>query len=240
MKNYFFAFLFGIAVLPATAEAQLKLPKLFSKGSSSGVTEDEAGQGIKEALTQGVANAVLNLNKTDGFFGSEVYKMFLPPDAQKIEKTLRSAGMGAQVDKAVLAINRGAEDAVAFAKPIFVDAIKEMTVTDALKILTGPKNGATEYFKQKTTDKLVAAFSPSVKTSLDKVEATKYYGDIVNTYNKFPTTIKKVNPDLTSYVVGKAVDALFDQVAKEEANIRANPMGQASALLQKVFGSVKK
>jgi len=121
-----------------------------------------------------------------------------------------------------------------------VDAIKEMTVTDALKILTGPKNGATEYFKQKTTDKLVAAFSPSVKTSLDKVEATKYYGDIVNTYNKFPTTIKKVNPDLTSYVVGKAVDALFDQVAKEEANIRANPMGQASALLQKVFGSVKK
>lgn len=240
MKNYFFAFLFGIAVLPATAEAQIKLPKLFSKGSSSGVTEDEAGQGIKEALTQGVANAVLNLNKTDGFFGSEVYKMFLPPDAQKIEKTLRSAGMGAQVDKAVLAINRGAEDAVAFAKPIFVDAIKEMTVTDALKILTGPKNGATEYFKQKTTDKLVAAFSPSVKTSLDKVEATKYYGDIVNTYNKFPTTIKKVNPDLTSYVVGKAVDALFDQVAKEEANIRANPMGQASALLQKVFGSVKK
>lgn len=240
MKNYFFAFLFGVAVLPATAEAQIKLPKLFSKNSSSGVTEDEAGQGIKEALTQGVANAVLNLNKTDGFFGSEIYKVLLPPDAQKIEKTLRSAGMGAQVDKAVLAINRGAEDAVAFAKPIFVDAIKEMTVTDALKILTGPKNGATEYFKQKTTDKLIAAFSPSVKTSLDKVEATKYYGDIVNTYNKFPTTIKKVNPDLTSYVVGKTVDALFDQVAKEEANIRANPMGQASALLQKVFGSVKK
>ncbi|MGN6292282.1 MAG: DUF4197 domain-containing protein [Chitinophagaceae bacterium] len=240
MKTYFLAFLFGIAVLPGTAEAQIKLPKIFSKGSSSGVSEDEAGQGIKEALTQGVANAVLNLNKTDGFFGSQVYKMFLPPDAQKIEKTLRSAGMGSQVDKAILAINRGAEDAVGFAKPIFVDAIKEMTVTDALKILTGSNNAATEYFKQKTTDKLVAAFSPSVQTSLDKVEATKYYGDIVNTYNKFPTTMKKVNPDLTSYVVGKAVDALFDQVAKEEANIRANPMGQASALLQKVFGSVKK
>jgi len=240
MKTYFFAFLFGIAVLPATAEAQIKLPKILSKSSSSGVSEDEAGQGIKEALTQGVANAVLNLNKTDGFFGSQVYKMFLPPDAQKIEKTLRSAGMGAQMDKAILAINRGAEDAVGFAKPIFVDAIKEMTVTDALKIVTGSNNAATEYFKQKTTDKLVAAFSPSVQTSLDKVEATKYYGDIVNTYNKFPTTIKKVNPDLTSYVVGKAVDALFYQVAKEEANIRANPMGQASALLQKVFGSVKK
>ena len=240
MKTYFVALLFGAAVLPATSQAQLKLPKLLSKSSSSGVSENEAGQGIKEALSQGVANAVLNLNKTDGFFGSEVYKMFLPPDAQKIEKTLRSAGMGAQVDKAVLAINRGAEDAVAFAKPIFIDAIKEMTVTDALKILSGPKDGATQYFKQKTTEKLVAAFSPSVQTSLDKVEATKYYGDIVNTYNKFPTTMKKINPDLTSYVVGKAVEALFDQVAKEEANIRANPMGQASALLQKVFGSVKK
>jgi len=240
MKTYFVALLFGAAVLPATSQAQLKLPKLLSKSSSSGVSENEAGQGIKEALSQGVANAVLNLNKTDGFFGSEVYKMFLPPDAQKIEKTLRSAGMGARVDKAVLAINRGAEDAVAFAKPIFIDAIKEMTVTDALKILSGPKDGATQYFKQKTTEKLVAAFSPSVQTSLDKVEATKYYGDIVNTYNKFPTTMKKINPDLTSYVVGKAVEALFDQVAKEEANIRANPMGQASALLQKVFGSVKK
>jgi len=241
MKTYLFALLFGAAVLPATADAQIKLPKILSKGgSSSGVSEDEAGQGIKEALTQGVANAVLNLNKTDGFFGSEVYKMFLPPDAQKIEKTLRSAGMGAQVDKAVLAINRGAEDAVAFAKPIFVDAIKEMTLTDALKLLTGPKDGATQYFKEKTTNKLVDAFKPSVQTSLDKVEATKYYTDIVTTYNKLPTTFNKINPDLTSYVVGKAVDALFDQVAKEEATIRANPMGQASALLQKVFGSVKK
>jgi hypothetical protein len=240
MKTYLVALLFGAAILPATVDAQIKLPKILNKGGSSGVSEDEAGQGIKEALTQGVANAVLNLNKTDGFFGSELYKVLLPPDAQKIEKTLRSAGMGAQVDKAVLAINRGAEDAVAFAKPIFVDAIKEMTVTDALKILTGPKNGATEYFKQKTTQKLVTAFTPSVQTSLEKVDATKYYGDIVTTYNKFPTTIKKVDPDLTSFVVGKAVDALFDQVAKEEANIRANPMGQASALLQKVFGSVKK
>src|SRR6187431_392978 len=110
MKSYFFALLFGAAVLPATADAQIKLPKLLSKGSSSGVSEGEAGQGIKEALTQGVANAVLNLNKTDGFFGSEIYKVLLPPDAKKIESTLRSAGMGAEVDKAILAINRGAED----------------------------------------------------------------------------------------------------------------------------------
>ncbi|HEX5654626.1 MAG TPA: DUF4197 domain-containing protein [Chitinophagaceae bacterium] len=226
------AFLLGFSL---TALSQIKLPKILSKSSSS-LSSEEAGMGIKEALTQGVTNAVLNLNKTDGFFGSEVYKMFLPPDAVKIENTLRKAGMGAQVDKAILAINRGAEDAVAFARPIFVDAIKEMTITDALNIVRGNKDAATQYFKQKTTSKLVEAFTPSVKTSLDKTDATKYYGDIVNTYNKFPTTFKKLNPDLTSYVVTKAVDALFDQVAKEEANIRANPLARTTDLLKKVFG----
>jgi Protein of unknown function (DUF4197) len=239
MKTYFLALVFSASLVPAVSHSQLKLPKILSKKSGSDVSEGEAGQGIKEALSQGVANAVLNLNKTDGFFGSEVYKMFLPPDAQKVEKTLRSAGMGAQVDKAILSINRGAEDAVAYAKPIFVDAIKEMTITDALNLLRGGKDAATQYFKEKTTAKLTAAFTAPVQSSLEKVDATKYYGDIVTTYNKFPTTFKKVNPDLTSFVVGKAIDALFDQVAKEEAKIRANPLGQASALLQKVFGSVK-
>ena len=229
---------FCLALLPAAAFSQIKLKDLLKKpAAAAGLTEGEAGQGIKEALTKGVTTAVLNLNKTDGFFGSDVYKLFLPPDAQKIETALRKVGMGSQVDKAILAINRGAEDAVAFAKPIFVDAIKEMTITDALNIIRGPKDAATQYFKQKTTDKLVAAFTPSVKTSLDKVEATKYYTDIVTTYNNFPTTFKKVNPDLTSYVVGRAVDALFDQVAKEEANIRENPLARTSDILKKVFGS---
>ena len=166
--------------------------------------------------------------------------MLLPPDAKKIETTLRKMGMGAQVDKAILSINRGAEDAVAYAKPIFVDAIKEMTLTDALNIVRGNKDAATQYFKQKTTEKLVGAFKPSVQSSLDKVSATKYYGDLVNTYNKLPTTFNKVNPDLTSFVVGKAVDALFDQVAKEEANIRANPAARATDILKKVFGSAIK
>ena len=163
--------------------------------------------------------------------------MFLPPDAVKVENGLRRAGMGSEVDKAILAINRGAEDAVGYAKPIFVDAIKSMSITDAMNIIRGNKDAATQFFKQKTTEKLVAAFTPSVKTSLDKTNATKYYTDIVNTYNKFPTTFKKINPDLTSYVVGKAVEALFDQVAKEEANIRANPVARTTDILKKVFGS---
>lgn len=222
---------------PAIAEAQIKLPNILSGNkNSSGITENEAGQGVKEALLQGVTTAVLNLNKTDGFFGSEFYKMLLPEDAKKVEKTLRSMGMGAQVDKAILSINRGAEDAVGFAKPIFVDAIKQMTLKDAVNIIKGDKDEATKYFKDKTKQQLITAFTPSVKTSLDKVDATKHYADIINSYNKLPTTFKKVDPDLTSYVVGKAVDALFDQVAKEEANIRANPLARTSDILKKVFG----
>jgi Protein of unknown function (DUF4197) len=238
--KFFIAFLVvSFSILSLQTGAQIKLPKVISKaiGGGGGVTEDEAGQGIKEALSKGVTNAVLNLNKTDGFFGSELYKMLLPPDAVKVEKTLRNIGMGAQVDKAILAINRGAEDAVAYAKPIFIDAIKQMTLKDALNIVRGPKDAATTYFKEKTKQQLLEAFMPSVKSSLDKVDATKYYGDIVNTYNKLPTTFNKVNPDLPSYVVGKAVDALFDQVAKEEADIRANPLARTSDILKKVFGS---
>lgn len=237
MKNKLILPLFAL-LMATQVSAQISLPKILKKNSAaSGVTEAEAGAGIKEALSKGVTNAVLNLNKTDGFFGSEFYKMLLPPDAKKVESTLRNMGMGAQVDKAVLAINRGAEDAVAFAKPIFLDAIKEMTLTDALNILKGSKDAATSYFKQKTQQKLIEAFTPSVKSSLEKTDATKYYGDLMNTYNKLPTTMKKINPDLTSYVVGKAVDALFDQVAKEEADIRANPLARTSDLLKKVFGS---
>ena len=210
---------------------------LKSLPAGYGITEAEAGQGVKEALAQGVTIAVLNLNKTDGFFGNEAYKLFMPADAQKIVNTLRDLGMGSLVDKAVLAINRGAEDAVGFAKPIFVDAIKEMTLVDAINIVRGSNDAATNYFRQKTTAKLIAAFTPSIKTSLDKVNATRYYADVVNTYNNFPTTFTKINPDLPSYVVGKAVDALFDQVAKEEANIRANPLARTTEILKKVFGA---
>ena len=157
---------------------------------NNGITEAEAGQGIKEALAQGVTTAVLHLNKTDGFFGNEVYKLFMPPDAQKIVNTLRSLGMSSLVDKAILAINRGAEDAVGFAKPIFVNAIKEMTLVDAINIVRGSNDAATNYFRQKTTDKLIAAFLPSVKSSLDKVNATKYYGDAVTSRSEACVALK--------------------------------------------------
>ncbi|GAA3915252.1 DUF4197 family protein [Chitinophaga oryziterrae] len=231
----------GIGFLPAT-QAQL-LKKLGNAVSSatggttaSGVTQTDAGNAIKEALSKGVTAGIAMLNKKDGFFGNEAYKMLLPPDAVKAGNTLRGIGLGSQVDKAILSINRAAEKAVGYAAPIFVDAIKEMSITDALKLIQGDKTAATEYFKGKTTDKLKSAFTPVVKGSLDSTSATRYYGDIVTSYNKLPTTFNKINPDLQDYVTGMAVNALFDQIAKEEANIRANPAARTTDLLKKVFG----
>ena len=237
MNTVLAAALISLFLSSGEATRQFNLSKLLNKISPVVVTEEEAGQGIKEALIQGVTTAVLNLNKKDGFFASDIYKVLLPPDAKKVESTFRRIGLGSQVDKAILAINRGAEDAVGSAKPIFMDAIREMTVKDALGIVRGNKYAATQYFKQKTSEKLVAAFTPSVKASLDKTYATKYYGDVVTTYNALPTTFEKANPDLTNYVVGKAVDALFDQVAQQEAEIRANPLARTTEILKKVFGT---
>lgn len=222
------------SALLGSCETLSKLP-----GVVGGNQDQEAAGGIREALVQGVTTAIFNLNKEDGFFGNLLYKVLLPPDAKKIETTLRNVGMGKMVDKAILQINRAAEDAVGYAKPIFADAIREMSIMDAINIVRGNDNAATEYFRGRTRDKLIAAFSPVVKNSLDKLEATKYYSDIVTTYNNFPTTRTKINPDLPSYVVGKSVDALFDQVAKEEKNIRDNPVARTTDLLKKVFGGMR-
>lgn len=208
--------------------------------STTTVTQAEAAQAIREALDQGTGKGIGVLNKPDGFFGNEAYKLFLPPDARKIENTLRQVGFASLVDKAILQINRAAEDAVGYARPIFLDAIRQMTIADAINIVKGPRDAATQYFRDKTTDKLTAAFLPVVKSSLDKFSATKYYTDLVNTYNNFPTTLNKLNPDLPSYVVDKAVTALFDQIAKEELNIRSNPVARTTEILKKVFGWANK
>ena len=206
--------------------------------TGTGVTEAEAGQGIKEALGQGLVKAVLQLNKEDGFFKDAFYKILLPPDAKKIENTLRDLGLSKMVDKAILQINRGAEDAAGFAKPIFADAIKSMTLGDAIGLVRNGDTSATHFFRVKTTDKLIAAFLPVIKASLDKVEATKYYGDLVTKYNNFPTTFKKINPDLPGFVTEKATNALFDLVSKEELNIRTNFAARTSDILKKVFGGM--
>ena len=208
-------------------------------GSTGPVTEQEAVTGIRQALDKGVSLGISVLNKEDGFFGNNAYKLFLPPDARKIENVMRDIGLGRTVDKAILQINRAAEDAVGYAAPIFTEAIREMTIQDAWNIIRGEQDAATRYFREKTTAKLTAAFTPIIQRSLDRLEATRHYADLINGYNRLPTTFNKLNPDLPSYVTEKAVDALFDQIAKEEANIRANPRARTTEILKKVFGSIR-
>jgi hypothetical protein len=231
MKKLLLA-LMSVIVL-SSCDVLNKLPQATGIG---GITEAEAGQGIKQALSQGLAGAVLQLNKQDGFFKDALYKILLPSDAKKVENTLRDLGFNNMVDKAILQINRGAEDAAGYAKPIFADAIRNMTLQDAIGLVRNGDTSATHFFREKTTDKLIAAFLPVIKASLDKVEATKYYGDAINKYNNFPTTFRKINPDLASFVTAKATDALFDLVAKEEKNIRTNIAARTTDILRKVFG----
>ena len=204
----------------------------------TGVTEAEAGAGIKEALSQGLVKAVLQLNKEDGFFKDALYKILLPPDAKKVENTLRDLGLGSMVDKAILQINRGAEDAAGYAKPIFVNAIKSMTLSDAIGLVRNGDTSITHFFREKTTAQLTAAFMPVIKSSLDKVNATKYYGEMVTRYNSIPLVFKKVNPDLAGFVTEKATNALFNLVAEEERNIRNNFAARTTELLRKVFGGM--
>ncbi|MBP6024329.1 DUF4197 domain-containing protein [Ferruginibacter sp.] len=229
MKKLFTVVL-GVILLSG-CDVLSKLPT----GVGGGITEGEAGQGIKEALSQGLAGAVLKLNKEDGFFKDALYKILLPPDAKKVENTLRTLGFNNMVDKAILQINRGAEDAAGYAKPIFADAIRSMTLQDAIGLVKNGDTSATHFFREKTTDKLIAAFLPVIKASLDKVDATKYYGDMVSKYNSIPL-VKKINPDLAGFVTDKATAALFDLVAIEEKNIRTNIAARTTDILKKVFG----
>lgn len=210
-------------------------PYANGMGANGQLTTAEIASGLKQALEVGARNSSSSLSALDGFFKNAAIKILLPPEAQKVEKTLRDLGMSSLVDKAILSVNRAAEDAAKSAAPIFVDAIKTMTIQDALGILKGGDFAATNYLKSKTTTSLTTAFKPVIENSLSKVGATKYWGDVFNAYNKFAT--KKINPDLSGFVTGKAIDGIFYQVSLEEQKIRKDPVARVTDLLKKVFGS---
>jgi len=229
-----------VMVLVGTFCAQAQLLKNAQKyvqksKGSSGLTQDEAAAGIKEALNKGVTKGVELVSKENGYFGDAEIKIPFPPEAKSMEDKLRAMGMGKRVDEVVLSINRAAEDAAIKAKDIFIGAIKQMTVTDAIHIVSGNDDAATQYLKTHTTDELVKQFRPVIEESLKKVNATKYWSDVVTTYNKIPM-VKKMNPDLAGYVTQKAIDGLFVKIAEEEKEIRKNPAARTSDLLRKVFG----
>lgn len=211
------------------------LTQVMNSTTGGGLTSQQITDGLKEALSIGTQNSANQLSAVDGFFANAAIKILMPPEAQNVEKTLRSVGMGSLIDNAILSMNRGAEEAAKTAAPIFLDAIKQMSITDAVGILKGGDFAATNYFKDKTTAALTASFSPVINSALEKVGATKYWGDVFNVYNKFSS--KPVNTDLGAYVTGKAIDGIFYEVSLEEQKIRKDPVARVTDLLKTVFGS---
>ena len=235
MKKFCFLIFMAILGLQNTDAQFLKDAKKFLNSGKGGLTEKDAVDGIKEALVKGTGESVNIVSLKDGYWGNPEIKIPFPPEEKNVESKLRAIGMGKQVDNFNESMNRAAEKAADKAKPIFISAIKGMTVKDAINIVRGENNAATMYLKKTTSPGLIAAFRPEIKTSLDNVDATKYWSDLITAYNKIPF-VKKENPDLTAYVTDKAIDGLFVMIAREELKIRKDPMARTSEILKKVFG----
>jgi len=239
MNRIVFFLLFFLSAFLADAQ----IDKLINKankalGNDKALSTEEVAQGLKEALTKGASKGSDLVSQVDGYFKNPEIKIPFPPEIKYVEDKLRQIGLGSQVDKFVMTLNRGAEDAAKQAKPIFVDAIKSMTIQDAWSILKGQEDAATQYLKKTTTDPLKAKFKPVIQESLNKVNATKYYSELINEYNKIPF-VKKENPNLDDYTTDRAVQGLFVMIAKEEKNIRKDPLARTTDLLKKVFSQQK-
>jgi hypothetical protein len=205
-------------------------------GSGQPLTSAEVADGLKEALIKGISTGSDMVSQMDGYFKNPEIKIPFPPDVKRVEDKLRQIGLGGEVDKFVMSMNRGAEDAAKEAKPIFITAINSMTIQDAWGILKGQNDAATQYLKRTTSSLLKEKFKPVIQNSLDKVSATKYYTEVVTRYNQIPL-VQKVNPDLNDYATDRAIEGLFIMIAKEEKNIRDNPAARTTELLKKVFSS---
>ncbi|MCA6380564.1 MAG: DUF4197 domain-containing protein [Cytophagales bacterium] len=205
-------------------------------GAPKSLTKEEVANGLKEALVNGITKGTDLTSKMDGYFKNPEIKIPFPQDVKKVEDKLRQLGMGSEVDRFVLTLNRGAEEAAKEAKPIFISAIKQMSIDDAFAVLKGQPDAATQFLKRTTSAQLKEKFKPVVQTNLDKVNATKYYGDLISNYNRIPF-VSKVNPNLNEYATDMAIQGLFTMIAKEEKSIRQDPAARTSELLKKVFGS---
>jgi hypothetical protein len=210
------------------------ISKNIPGNGGGGLSKEEIIDGLKEALSVGTGNSTKKLGAVDGFFQDAALKILMPEEAKNAEKTLRGMGMGSLVDKAILSMNRAAEDAASGVGNIFLDAIKNMTVTDGLKILKGNDFAATEYLKTTTHQSLTEKMRPVIEASLSKVNATAYWNEVFTKYNM--VSQKKVETDLTAYVTSRAMDDIFYSISLEEQKIRKDPAAQVTSLLKKVFG----
>lgn len=222
------------AAAKAAADKALK----DSKGTGTKpLSNDEVIKGLKDALTVGTNNSTGIASKVDGYYKNP--KMFIPfpPEAKQVKDKMDALGMKPQTDKFVMTLNRAAEEAAKNAAPVFINAVKGMSIGDGFGILKGADNAATQYLKDKTTAELKQKFTPIVKAAIDKVEVTKYWNPIITKYNKIPM-VQKQNPDLTAYVTEKAMAGLFMLLAEEELKIRKDPMARVNDILKRVFGSL--
>ncbi len=230
---------FALLVITFTACDSATLRELGSVLTETPLTSAEVAGGLKEALQQGITKGAKALAEENGYFLSE-YKILLPPEARQITDRLQNVPGFRDVEEEILRrINRGAEDAAKKAVPIFVNAIKQMTFQDAMNILMGEKNAATQYLNNATRQALYNEFNPVIVESLDKFNARQYWSDAVNTYNKIPF-VEKANPSLDDYVTTEALDGLFGMVSREELNIRENVSARSSELMRKVFAKQDK
>lgn len=203
-------------------------------GGGYGITNTEIASGLKQALNFGIEKQVTKLTEEGGFFRNELVRISLPPELQKVDKTLRDVGLNSLADEGLRVLNRAAEDAVKEATPIFVNAVQEMTFTDARNILLGNNTAATAYLNQKTSTPLYSKFNPVIQSSLDRVGATQVWTNIIDKYNSLPLT-SKVNPDLADYVTQEALKGVFTMIAIEEQEIRTDLGARTTQLLQRVF-----
>ncbi len=212
-----------------------ELQKVVNQVSESQVlSQQQIGNGLKEALDNGIKNQVSKLTAVDGFYKNELVKILLPEELQKVDKKLRQIGLKSLADRGLLVLNRAAEDAIKTATPIFVNAVKGITFNDAKNILLGEQNAATTYLESKTSTSLYSEFNPVIKESLSKVGANRVWGDLINRYNKIPF-IQKVNPDLTDYVTTQTLKGVYTMIAIEEKGIREKVGLRTTSLLRKVF-----
>ena len=214
------------------------ISKLFTKSSSNSLSNDDIIAGLKEALRVGTDSSCKKLSRSNGFFGDAAIKLLMPTEAQNVEKQLRSVGLGNLVDKAILSMNRAAEDAANGVGDIFWTSIKQMSIQDGVQILNGNDIAATTYLQKTTTSELIQKFKPVIDASLIKTDATKYWKDVFSNYNRFSKD--KVNPDLTVYVTERALAGLFLNIGLQEQKIRKDPSAQVTGILKKVFGGDKK
>jgi hypothetical protein len=225
--------LFFVLAIQFTGCAELQ--NVVNQVAKSGaLSQEQIGNGLRQALDNGIKNQVSKLTSTDGFYKNELVKIMLPEELQAVDKGLRKIGLGNLADEGIKVLNRAAEDAVKTATPIFINAVKEITFVDAKNILLGNQNAATSYLKGKTSDDLYASFTPVIKNSFSKVGVDKVWSGLIKKYNSIPF-VKNVNPDLTTYVTTRALEGVFTMIEVEEKGIREKAGLRNTALLQQVF-----